>query len=228
MTEYDLVIFDCDGVLLDSEIISCRADAEAYTRLGYPISTEEMAIRFAGVSSEAIDQELSRDLGISLPADFRAKIKSEVASKYKTELCAIDGAEALLSSLSIQKCVASSASPAKLARGLLEAQLFELVYPFIFSTKLVANAKPSPDIFLYAAAEMQVAPSRCIVVEDSVAGVRAAKSAGMTCIGFTGGSHCHPGHAHRLYDVGADHVVDHLDAVNALLNAELTDTPGTG
>ncbi|HDZ82228.1 MAG TPA: HAD family phosphatase [Roseobacter sp.] len=216
MTKFDLVIFDCDGVLLDSEIIACRADAEAYTRLGYVITTEEVSRRFAGMPDEAVDAALAEELGQPLPPDFRSEIKKTVIEKYRTELKAIDGAIALLSSLKAAKCIASSAAPAKLALGLIETEMFELVYPNIFSTKLVEKGKPHPDIFLYAARKMGASPSRCIVVEDSVAGVTAAKSAGMTCIGFTGGSHCADGHSQRLYAAGADTVVNRLEAVRPL------------
>lgn len=217
MTEFDLVIFDCDGVLLDSEIIACRADAEAYTSLGYEITTEEVSRRFAGMPDEAVDAALAAEIGKPLPADFRTKIKKSVIEKYRTELQPINGARTLLSSLKTAKCIASSASPSKLALGLIETEMYELVYPNIFSTRLVERGKPHPDIFLYAARKMEASPSRCIVVEDSVAGVTAAKSAGMTCVGFTGGSHCTEGHSQRLYDVGADTVVDRLEAVLPLV-----------
>lgn len=217
MSKFDLVIFDCDGVLLDSEIIACRADAEAYTRLGYPITTREFSARFAGMPDEAIDSALASEIEGALPANFRSDIKKTVIQKYKTELQAINGAAALLSSLKTAKCIASSANPAKLALGLIETEMFELVYPNIFSTQLVEAGKPNPDIFLYAARKMGTMPSRCIVIEDSVAGVTAAKSAGMTCVGFTGGSHCDDGHSGRLYDAGADTVIDNLGAVKSLV-----------
>lgn len=217
MTKFDLVIFDCDGVLLDSEIIACRADADAYTRLGYEITTEEVSRRFAGMPDEAVDAALADELGKPLPPHFRSEVKKTVIGKYRTELEAIDGASTLLSSLKTAKCIASSASPAKLALGLIETEMFELVYPNIFSTKLVEKGKPHPDIFLYAARKMGASPSRCIVVEDSVAGVTAAKSAGMTCVGFTGGSHCADGHSERLHGAGADTVVARLKEIKSLI-----------
>lgn len=215
MSKFDLVIFDCDGVLLDSELISSGANAEAYTRLGYAITRHEVVARFTGMPDEAVDAELMSEIGKPLPPGFRDDIKRDVLAKYRTELQAVEGAAALLSSLRTAKCIASSSSPAKLALGLIETEMFELVYPNIFSTKLVARGKPHPDIFLYAAQKMGASPSRCMVVEDSVAGVTAAKSAGMTCVGFTGGSHCMDGHTERLYAAGADAVVDRLGGVNS-------------
>ncbi len=207
----ELVIFDCDGVLLDSEIIACSADAEALRKIGYDISTEQMAMRFAGVPDGAIDAIIEIELGKSLPKHFRADIKRTVLEKYRTELRSITGAHSLLSTLKTKKCVASSAAPAKLALGLVETDLYELVYPYIFSAHLVAQGKPHPDIFEYAAKAMNVHTAQCLVLEDSVAGVTAAVAANMKCIGFTGGSHCQTGHANRLQAAGAFQVIDRLE-----------------
>ena len=218
MSKFDLVIFDCDGVLLDSEIIACRADAEAYGKLGLNVTAEDIAARFAGMPDEAVDAALAAELEAPLPANFRDAIKASVFEKYRTELQPIKGAKTLLSSMKTAKCVASSASPAKLALGLVETGMFELVYPHIFSVSLVEKGKPNPDIFLYAAAKMDVPPTRCLVIEDSVAGVTAAKSAGMTCVGFTGGSHCLTGHDERLHSAGADKVVDRLCLILKMLD----------
>lgn len=217
MPRFDLVIFDCDGVLLDSEIIACTADAEAYTRLGVPITAQEVSARFSGMPDEAVDAALASQAKTPLPLNFRSEIAKSVLSAYKTDLRAIDGAWALLSTLKTAKCIASSSAPAKLAFGLIETEMFELVYPNIFSTKLVERGKPHPDIFLYAAQKMGASPDRCVVIEDSVAGVKAAKSAGMTCVGFTGGSHCEEGHADHLNAAGADTVVNTLGKVKPLI-----------
>lgn len=203
----ELIIFDCDGVLLDSEVISCAADAAAYCRLGYPMTMEEMALRFSGVPGEAIDEILSAELGITLPLDFRAAIKDDVLSKYRTELKVIEGVAETLDKLNIKKCVASSAAPAKLALGLVETGIYERLYPYIYSTALVEKGKPDPDIFLYAARQMGVSAENCVVIEDSVAGVTAATAAGMRSIGFTGGSHCVENQADRLIEAGASVVV---------------------
>lgn len=207
----DLVIFDCDGVLLDSEIIACAADAEALRNIGYDITTEQVAMRFAGIPDEAIDLMFEEELGKPLPENFRADIKRKVLDKYRTDLQPIAGAKALLSTLKTNKCIASSAAPAKLALGLVNAELYELVYPHIFSAHLVTRGKPHPDIFEYSARAMDVPAERCLVLEDSVAGVTAAKAAGMQCVGFTGGSHCQAGHADRLRDAGVFLVIERLE-----------------
>jgi HAD superfamily hydrolase (TIGR01509 family) len=109
------------------------------------------------------------------------------------------------------KCIASSAAPAKLALGLVNADLYELVYPHIFSACLVARGKLHPDIFEYAARAMDVPAARCLVLEDSVTGITATGAAGMQCVGFTGGSHCQAGHAGRLCDAGAYLVIERLE-----------------
>ena len=206
----ELVIFDCDGVLLDSEVIACSADAEALTKAGYEISTAEVIERFAGVPADAMYAAIEADLGRPLPSNFQADVKASILARYRSELRAIVGAAEVLSAMRTRRCVASSSAPAKLALGLIETNLFDLLYPHVFSTTLVAQGKPHPDIFLYAARAMEVGRERCLVVEDSVAGVTAAKAAGMRCIGFVGGSHCPDGHAERLSKAGATTVVSDL------------------
>lgn len=203
----ELVIFDCDGVLIDSELIACSADADALSEVGFEITCEGVIERFAGVPSDAMYATVEAELGHALPEGFDALVKKRVLEKYRTELQAIEGAQEVLFSMKARKCVASSSSPAKLALGLVETGLFELLYPHVFSTALVSRGKPNPDLFLYSAKAMGVDPSDCVVVEDSVAGVNAARAAGMRSIGFVGGSHCLPGHSERLVKAGAETVI---------------------
>ncbi|MEO0783422.1 MAG: HAD family phosphatase [Pseudomonadota bacterium] len=206
----DLVIFDCDGVLIDSEVIACAADAEALSDIGYPITIERVVERFAGVPADAMYETIEAEMGHALPADFKDQVDQRILDKYRTELKAIEGIKEVLSEIRVKKCVASSSTPSKLALGLVETGVFDLVYPHVFSTVLVDRGKPHPDIFLYSARTMGVDVSKCVVVEDSVAGVTAAKAAGMRAIGFTGGSHCTPGHAETLIAAGADSVIEHM------------------
>ncbi len=160
--------------------------------------------------NDAMYEMIEAELGRKLPSDFEFRVKQRVFEKYRTELKAIDGAYEVLSTMTTKKCIASSSSPAKLALGLIETGLFETVYPNIFSTALVDRGKPHPDLFAYAAKVMGVAASECLVVEDSVAGVTAARAAGMKPIGFIGGSHCDQGHSDRLLKAGAAAVIDDL------------------
>lgn len=210
------VIFDCDGVLVDSEIISCAANAEALTGIGYKVSIDEVIERFVGLSSKDMYDIIEADMGCALPSDFGAQVKERVLDKYRSDLRAVEGARDVLTWFHGRTCVASSSAPAKLALGLVETALFELLYPNIFATVLVENGKPHPDIFLYAARAMGSEPSDCLVVEDSVAGVTAARAAGMKAVGFVGGSHCRPGHSSRLAEAGAETVIDDLRMLREL------------
>jgi HAD superfamily hydrolase (TIGR01509 family) len=207
----DLVIFDCDGVLIDSEIIACAIDAEELAKEGYAITTEEVVRRFSGMPVSAMRRTIEADLGRSLPADYDQRVENRVLAAYRTQLKAVSGAAETVAALPWRHCVASSSRPAKLCLGLIETAQFELFYPHVFSSSLVAQGKPAPDIFLHAARSMQAAPNRCVVVEDSAAGVKAARAAGMQVIGFMGGSHCNGYHSVLLRESGAHVVIDSFD-----------------
>ena len=206
----DLVIFDCDGVLVDSEVISCRAHAETLTRHGYPITEEQVLHRFLGVSDREARQTIEAELGRKLPDDFEAQMKAAALQRYAGELGAIPHIGEAIAAIRLPKCVASSGTPEKIRHGLECAGLYELLSPHIFSATQVKRGKPAPDLFLYAASEMRAAPERCLVIEDSVPGVTGAVTAGMTVLGFHGGSHCLAGHADRLRQAGAALVFDDM------------------
>jgi len=208
-----LTIFDCDGVLIDSELIACAADAEALSEIGYEITTDEMIARFSGMPDEAVYATVEAELGHSLPQGFGQTVKQKILSRYRTDLRAIEGAAEVLSALPGRKCVASSADPTKLALGLIETGLYDALCPHVYSTALVARGKPYPDIFEYAAKMMGAMASDCLVVEDSVAGITAARRAGMRAIGFVGGAHCPPGHADLLRAAGASDILTNLRAL---------------
>ncbi len=198
-----LIIFDCDGVLIDSEVIACRVTADALTQAGYAISTEDLVLRFAGHSSRSMYDIVERGLGHKLPEDFEANTRLTLETAFQTELRAMRGIEATLDALRIPACVASSSSPARLSFTLGLVGLHARLAPHVFSAVSVAAGKPAPDLFLLAAETMRTAPSDCLVIEDSVPGVHAARAAGMRVLGFCGGGHCAAGHAARLLDEGA-------------------------
>ncbi len=214
-----LVIFDCDGVLIDSEPLACAADAEALAALGHAITAEEIAERYAGLPVEAMHAGLARELGRPLPPDFAARCEERILALFRSELTALPGVAEAVAALESPRCVASSSSPAKLALGLIETGLYELFYPHIFSTSLVARGKPAPDLFLHAAASLGAAPADCLVLEDSRPGVEAARAAGMRVLGFTGGGHCGPQHGERLLGAGAEAVIAGHDALAAAIEA---------
>ena len=213
----DLVIFDCDGVLVDSEVISCRVHAEALTRQGYPITAEQVGVRFLGRSALDAHAEVERELGRGLPDDFEELRKAAILDALATSLEPIPHIHAALDAIAPPICVASSGFPAKIAQSLTSTRLHTRFAPHIFSASQVARGKPAPDLFLFAAGQMQVQPARCIVIEDSVPGVTGGRAAGMTVLGFHGGSHCTAGHAEMLRAAGAAATFDDMQELPDLI-----------
>jgi HAD superfamily hydrolase (TIGR01509 family) len=206
----DLVIFDCDGVLVDSEVISCRAHAETLTRHGYPITADQVLVRFLGVSDREARMTIEAELGRSLPDDFELQVKQATLQFYADGLRTIPHVDEAIAAIGLPKCVASSGTPEKIRHGLECAGLYDLLAPNIFSATQVKRGKPAPDLFLFAAEQMQASPARCIVIEDSVPGIAGALAAGMTVLGFHGGSHCRPGYADTLRAAGANMTFDDM------------------
>lgn len=211
-----LVIFDCDGVLIDSEIVAARLEAEAATELGLPITAQEICARFAGTTTREVWATLERELGRPLPPGFFEAHLAHVREVFGRELEAIPGARAAVERLRLPYCVASSTQLPALITNLGTTGLADLFDGHVYSASQVKRAKPAPDVFLFAASQMGVDPAECVVIEDSVAGVTAAGRAGMPVIGFTGGSHVTPGLGERLLAAGARELfsrMDHLDDV---------------
>uniref|UniRef100_Q07V67 HAD-superfamily hydrolase, subfamily IA, variant 3 n=1 Tax=Rhodopseudomonas palustris (strain BisA53) TaxID=316055 RepID=Q07V67_RHOP5 len=214
---FGLVIFDCDGVLVDSEIISCREHAELLTELGYPISAEQVFERFLGRATHDTSREVEAELGRSLPSDFIAQLKIRLDAAFAASLRAVPHLEAALDALERPFCVASSGTPDKIATSLRLVGLGHRFAARIFSATEVARGKPAPDLFLLAARRMAVEPERCLVIEDSVPGVLGARAAGMTVLGYCGGSHCRPDHAAALTAAGAAASFDDMRQLSDLI-----------
>jgi HAD superfamily hydrolase (TIGR01509 family) len=206
----DLIIFDCDGVLVDSEIISCRAHAQTLTRYGYPITEEQVLERFLGRSMLHSMLEVEAEMGRRLPDDFRSQVYSEIFRLFAISLQATPHMAETLARIAEPVCVASSGPPEKISTSLNHVGLYGRFAPHIFSAMQVRHGKPAPDLFLFAAEQMRVAPARCLVIEDSLAGIEGAHAAGMTVLGFDGGSHCGPGYGDRLFAAGAAGVFDDM------------------
>ncbi len=206
----DLIIFDCDGVLVDSEVISCRAHADVLSRHGYPITSDEVFERFLGRSTRQANLEIEAELGRKLPDGYHADLQDELFGNFERDLEAIRGIHDALDRITQRVCVASSGSHQRMRVSLGSTSLYERLAPNIFSASQVKNGKPAPDLFLFAAGEMKVPPERCVVIEDSVAGITGARAAGMTVLGFCGGSHCRPGYAEVLRQAGADLIFDDM------------------
>jgi len=212
-----LVIFDCDGVLIDSETIACRADSACLAELGIALPAGEILDRYLGIGAAEMCADIERRLCCVLPTDFAATLQRRVAAAFERELAPMPGVAAMLAVLPVRRCVASSSAPERLRHSLSLTGLLHCFEPHVYSATQVARGKPAPDLFLFAAAAMQVAPDACVVVEDSVPGVQAAMAAGMRAIGFTGGGHCRPGHAARLRAAGAVAIANDMEEFLALV-----------
>lgn len=207
---FDLVIFDCDGVLVDSELISCRCLVETLRGHGIEATLEEVFASFLGRSTRSIVAHYRR-AGHAVPDGFPAELRARIRQAFAAELRPIDNIETVLRRLGGACCVASSSDLDRVELSLALTGLSELFAGRIFTAQMVENGKPAPDLFLYAADKMKVAPERALVIEDSVSGVQAAKAAGMTVWGFVGGSHysARDGRA-LLMAAGADRVFERM------------------
>jgi HAD superfamily hydrolase (TIGR01509 family) len=213
----DLIIFDCDGVLVDSEVLSGRALAQALAAIGHPVSLESLIERFLGMSNKDMYAALGRERGEALPAGFDAEMNRLAGALFERELRPMRGLQSVLTALAEPRCVASSSTPAMLARKLAWTDLAPWFGDAVFSTAEVARGKPAPDIFLHAAERMGATPARALVIEDSPLGIAAAKAAGMIAFGFTGASHCRAGHGERLAAAGADLVFAEMSELPKLV-----------
>jgi HAD superfamily hydrolase (TIGR01509 family) len=185
MSRFDLVIFDCDGVLVDSEWIAIRTEAQILTELGWPMSETEVIERFVGRSSRYMQTVIEERLG--RPIDWRSEFERRVRDVCERELEPVDGVIAMLDEITLASCVASSSGHRMLDFKLSLTGLAERFAGRIYSADDVAHGKPDPAVFLFAAASMGVAPDRCAVIEDSVSGVEAGVAAGMTVFAYCGG-----------------------------------------
>ena len=212
-----LLIFDCDGVLVDSEPLSCRIDAETLTECGVPYTAEEVARDFTGVSVKDQITRIESERGIRLPDDFTERLNRTLFQRFETDLKPIEGVRDAILSFPFPRCVASSSIPERIALSLRVTGLADL-FDNIFSSTQVARGKPAPDLFLHAASRMNTLPEECLVIEDSIAGVQAARAAGMRVIGFVGGSHCGPGHAEKLRQAGAPVIIERMSDLPAAVS----------
>lgn len=198
-----LVIFDCDGVLIDSELVAARGLSEVFARHFYPITADEVLSRFTGMSDRDARMTVEREIGRPFPDGFDSEVEATTLNLSGGRLKAIANVSEAIAAITLPRCVASSSTPKKIRHGLACAGLEPLFRDRMFSATQVRHGKPAPDLFLFAAARMRTPPGRCLVVEDSVPGVMGARAAGMTVLGFHGGSHCRAGHGEVLRNTGA-------------------------
>jgi HAD superfamily hydrolase (TIGR01509 family) len=187
---FDLIIFDCDGVLVDSERLSIRVDAMYLERLGWPMDQEEIVERFVGRSDADMRADIEERLGRPIPTEIDREFERIYRDTFEKELTAVDGIVDALDAIvaaAIPICVASSGGHAKIRRSLELTGLARYFGDRIFSAADVPRGKPAPDLFLHAASSMDASPARCAVVEDSAFGVDAALAAGMRAFAYAGG-----------------------------------------
>ena len=185
MSRFDLVIFDCDGVLIDSERLAVRTESQLLAELGWPLTEAEVIERFVGRSSGYMQAVIEEHIG--RPVDWQVEFELREREVFERELETVDGVIAVLDEITIPYCVASSSSHEMLNFKFALTGLAERFAGRIFSADDVAHGKPDPAVFLFAAASMAAPPDRCAVIEDSVTGVEAGVAAGMTVFAFSDG-----------------------------------------
>jgi HAD superfamily hydrolase (TIGR01509 family) len=213
----ELIVFDCDGVLVDSEIICNRVMAEAITALGWPVSTADCLARFKGYHFDTVIAEIENRIGRPVPADWLASVRVATDAAFVRELEPVPGVVAVLDAVAaagVATCVASQGPPEKMVVSLGVTGLRPRFEGRIFSAYQVERGKPHPDLFLFAAETMGVAPGSCVVIEDSPLGVTAAIAAGMSVLGFA-----------PPQGDGADEGAD-LAAAGAALFRDMAELPG--
>jgi HAD superfamily hydrolase (TIGR01509 family) len=202
------VLFDCDGVLVDSEVIAMEIERAHLDAIGLRYGIQEYAERFIGLSDNAtrlaVQSDYERRLGKPFPPDFFTVMKAAYRARLATHLLAVPGAAQTLCDWAGPKAIASSSALAQLETKLRLTHLWDLIAPHVYSAEQVAAGKPAPDIFLFAAQQIGQVPQACLVIEDSLNGVLAGVAAGMRVWAFTGGGHADAGLAARLMELGAE------------------------
>ena len=183
----ELVIFDCDGVLVDSERIAARVQVSLGAELGWPLTQEEVVERFIGRSHAVIREPVAAPLGEETAAVWAERFEQLHREAVNADLAPVDGLPEALDAIALPTCVASSGSHDKMRHTLGRTGLYDRFAGRIYSATEVARGKPAPDLFLHAARHMEVDPAACVVVEDSRPGVLAARAAGMRAFGYAGG-----------------------------------------
>jgi HAD superfamily hydrolase (TIGR01509 family) len=216
MDGFDLIIFDCDGVLVDSEIIAAEVESRLLTEAGYPIGVEEMGERFAGMTWQNILLTIEREASIPLSASLLDKSEKLLDARLAADVKVIDGVKSMLSRIRKPYCICSNSSSHRLDLMLSKVGLKQVFGPHIYSAKDLGpdRVKPKPDIFLHGAKQFNADPARTLVVEDSVHGIAGARAAGIT-----GASHTYLSHADRLTEAGAETVISRMSELPEVIAA---------
>ncbi|MCR9138898.1 MAG: HAD family hydrolase [Alphaproteobacteria bacterium] len=221
MAGFDLIIFDCDGVLVDSEIIAAQVEAKLLTEAGYPIDAAGIAERFAGMSWKDMLLTVEKESQVPLQASLLEGTEKLLDDRLARSVKGIAGVASAVGRIDLPRCICSNSSLKRIKSMLTRAGTYELFTPHIFSAKDIADmpTKPAPDIFQHAAKTMNADPANTVVLEDSVHGIEGALAAGMRVVGFTGASHTYPSHADRLTEAGAETVINRLTDLPPVVEA---------
>jgi HAD superfamily hydrolase (TIGR01509 family) len=212
-----VVIFDCNGVLVDSEPLVTAVVSQEFMRAGFPLTPDIVARYFTGRRASDMFAEVEIAAARKLPPNFAATVAAATLRRIRTELRAAPHMAYALTWLRGPKCVASSTTLDRIRISLETTDLIRFFEPYLFSSTDVSKGKPAPDLFLHAAGKMRVHPSDCIVVEDSPVGVAAAVAAGMTAIGYVGGSHAGSQLGNHLAGAGARTVITDMRALKSTI-----------
>lgn len=221
MPQPDLVIFDCDGVLVDSEIVAARVEAELLTSAGFEISAEEIFETYAGLTFKDIMLRLEEKSHIPFQASLIDRAEELVDRKLRADVRVIDGAHEAVAAVTAPRAVCSNSRTERIEFMLEKVRLLPFFAGRIFSGLDIPSkkTKPAPDVFLFAAEQLGANPKNTFVIEDSVHGVTGARAAGMRVIGFTGAGHSYPGHADALTEAGAETVIRRWAELNSTIAA---------
>jgi len=211
------VFFDNDGTIVDSEIVGARIMLKLLARHGLHLEERAYNMRFPGLLTRDILTVLQQEEGFNAPEGFIQQIRDEHDKGFYQSLRAVRGMPPLFRSLKVPKSMVSNASLLGVEKCLRKLRLFKNLDGFIFSAEQVAKPKPWPDVYLFALEKLGLLPHETLVIEDSVTGVLAAKSAGIQTIGFLGASHIHDGHGQKLWEAGADYVEADSKGLSQLL-----------
>lgn len=221
-----LIIFDCDGVLVDSEPISVAVLRDTITDAGGAMEEAEVYSRFLGRSMASVVAVMRDEFGLNLTGTHLTTMRARLYERFEAELRPIRGVAEAAQMAGLPFCVASSSQPERIRLSLRLTGLLAIFEPRIYSATMVERGKPAPDLFLHAAREMGARPEDCVVIEDSPAGLMAARAAGMRAFAFTGGGHAGPGGLRALAEaIAPDAIFDDMRDLPDLIAGLRTAAP---
>lgn len=204
MSAFDLIIFDCDGVLIESEIIAYQVESMLFKERGADISPEEVGRRYSGTSGDFMLRDLQENFGVTIDEDeFSTAWEKIFWPLALQEMKSVEGVADFINALDHKMCVCSNSSFNHVKRGLEITGIDMFAEAHLFAARDHGAGKPAPDVFLHAANTFEVEPAKCLIIEDSPSGVKGGRAAGIQVAGFVGGNHCTDGHGERLMEAGA-------------------------